>query len=274
MPRSRTVAARRRVGGAAADDDGRSAGLGRTRWSNLWVCGGYWRNGILLAPTAARLLADAMDASLSDKDAALLDACRWDRFFAPVSSSRRGCARATRGSPRARRRTWIGSATTPSRTHRPRPGRERARRTSTRCSARRPRRRPRRPRRRSGEGGYEAVRGVDGAASRKSNLELLFGEKALDLPEEDDIQTPPAEHEDFPRAAPDEDDVILSMREVLGDGAYGPELVEGALPADLSGPDDESGRHPGPRRVAGAEGAAVRYFGRGRPNRHAAVARE
>ena len=51
----------------------------------MWVCGGYWRNGILLAPTAARLLADAMDASLSDKDAALLDACRWDRFFAPVS---------------------------------------------------------------------------------------------------------------------------------------------------------------------------------------------
>ena len=78
-------------------------------------------------------------------------------------------------------------------------------------------------------------RGVDGAASRKSNLELLFGEKALDLPAEDDIQTP-SEDGDFPRAAPDEDDVILSMREVLGDGTYGPELVEGALPADLSGP--------------------------------------
>ena len=86
-----------------------------------------------------------------------------------------------------------------------------------------------------GEGGYEAVRGVDGAASRRSNLELLFGEKALDLPAEDEVQRP-SEHEDFPRAAPDEDDVIVSMREVIGDGTYGPELVEGALPADLSGP--------------------------------------
>ena len=32
------------------------------------------------------VVADAMDASLSEKDAQLLDACRWDRFFAPVSS--------------------------------------------------------------------------------------------------------------------------------------------------------------------------------------------
>ena len=63
----------------------------------------------------------------------------------------------------------------------------------------------------------------------------MFGEKALDLPAEDDVQRP-SEHEDFPRAAPDEDGVILSMREVIGDGTYGPELVEGALPADLSGP--------------------------------------
>eukprot|EP00629_Pelagomonadales_sp_RCC1024_P008393 CAMPEP_0119271546 /NCGR_PEP_ID=MMETSP1329-20130426/8097_1 /TAXON_ID=114041 /ORGANISM="Genus nov. species nov., Strain RCC1024" /LENGTH=428 /DNA_ID=CAMNT_0007271595 /DNA_START=94 /DNA_END=1376 /DNA_ORIENTATION=+ len=59
--------------------------LGRTRWPNLWVAGGYWRNGILLAPTAARLLADAMEGTLSAADAELLDACRWDRFFAPVS---------------------------------------------------------------------------------------------------------------------------------------------------------------------------------------------
>lgn len=57
--------------------------LGRTRWTNLWVAGGYWRNGILLAPTAAKLLADAMDDVLAASDAALLDACRWDRFFAP-----------------------------------------------------------------------------------------------------------------------------------------------------------------------------------------------
>ena len=61
--------------------------LGRTRWTNLWVCGGYWRNGILLAPAAAELLADAMDGALSADGARLLDACRWDRFFAPVSPS-------------------------------------------------------------------------------------------------------------------------------------------------------------------------------------------
>ena len=90
-----------------------------------------------------------------------------------------------------------------------------------------------------GEGGYEAVRGVDGAASRKSNLELLFGEKALDLPAEDEARAPPSEDgagAGFPKAAPDEDDVILSMREAFADGTYGPELVEGALPSDLSGP--------------------------------------
>ena len=50
--------------------------LGRTRWTNLWVCGGYWRNGILLAPAAAELLADAMDGALSADGARLLDACR------------------------------------------------------------------------------------------------------------------------------------------------------------------------------------------------------
>ena len=90
-----------------------------------------------------------------------------------------------------------------------------------------------------GEGGYEAVRGVDGAASRRSNLELLFGEKALDLPAEDEARAPPSEDgagAGFPKAAPDEDDVILSMREAFADGTYGPELVEGALPADLAGP--------------------------------------
>ncbi|KAH8052472.1 MAP kinase [Aureococcus anophagefferens] len=63
--------------------------LGRTRWTNLWVCGGYWRNGILLAPAAAELLADAMDGALSAEGARLLDACRWDRFFAGVPSSAR-----------------------------------------------------------------------------------------------------------------------------------------------------------------------------------------
>jgi len=52
--------------------------LGPTRWQNLWVAGGYWRNGILLAPRAARLVVDAMDGKY---DNYYLDAFRWDRFF-------------------------------------------------------------------------------------------------------------------------------------------------------------------------------------------------
>ena len=36
------------------------------------------------------------------------------------------------------------------------------------------------------------------------------------------------------------------MREVLGDGTYGPELVEGALPADLSGPTTRADGIQGP----------------------------
>ena len=208
--------------------------LGRTRWSNLWVCGGYWRNGILLAPTAARLLADAMDASLSDKDASLLDACRWDRFFAPVSSSssrlREGHAGLTTGSPADLDRIGYGAIKTGESDA---GGAARAANLDA-LFGKAPEPAPA-PAPTLGEGGYEAVRGVDGAASRKSNLELLFGEKALDLPAEDEVRQP-SENEDFPRAAPDEDDVIVSMREVIGDGTYGPELVEGALPADLSGP--------------------------------------
>ena len=209
--------------------------LGRTRWSNLWVCGGYWRNGILLAPTAAKLLADAMDASLSDKDAALLDACRWDRFFAPVSSEssrlREGHAGLTTGSPADLDR--IGYDTiknTP-----PEAGREARAANLDALFGKAAEPPAAAPAPTLGEGGYEAVRGVDGAASRKSNLELLFGEKALDLPAEEDVR-PLADNEDFPKAAPDEDDVILSMRQVNDDGTYGPELVEGSLPSDLSGP--------------------------------------
>ena len=209
--------------------------LGRTRWSNLWVCGGYWRNGILLAPTAAKLLADAMDASLSEADALLLDACRWDRFFAAVSSGssrlREGHAGLTTGSPADLDRIGYGAIKTGESDA---GGAARAANLDA-LFGKAPAPPAAAPAPTLGEGGYEAVRGVDGAASRKSNLELLFGEKALDLPEEDEVRQP-SEHEDFPRAAPDEDGVILSMREVIGDGTYGPELVEGALPADLSGP--------------------------------------
>jgi hypothetical protein len=214
--------------------------LGRTRWSNLWVCGGYWRNGILLAPTAAKLLADAMDASLSEADALLLDACRWDRFFAPVSSEssrlREGHAGLTSAEPADLDR--IGYETIKNKP--PEAGREaRAANLDALFGEAAEPAPAAAPAPTLGEGGYEAVRGVDGAASRKSNLELLFGEKALDLPAEDEVRASPSEEGEgagFPKAAPDEDDVILSMREAFADGTYGPELVEGALPSDLSGP--------------------------------------
>ena len=225
--------------------------LGRTRWSNLWVCGGYWRNGILLAPTAARLLADAMDASLSDKDALLLDACRWDRFFAPVSRNRRGCARATRGSPRARRRIWIGSATS-----------HQDRRAGGAAANARARGEPRRVVRQGARARADLGRGrLRGRARRRRRgvaqeqpRAPVWGEGAR-FTRRGRYSNAAGGTRGLPRAAPDEDDVILSMREVLGDGTYGPEFVEGALPPIYQA-DDESGRHPRARRVAGAEGAA------------------
>jgi len=56
--------------------------LGTTSWPNLHVAGGYWRNGVLLAPKCAQLVADAVQAdSLSSEDLRLLKAFRWDRFF-------------------------------------------------------------------------------------------------------------------------------------------------------------------------------------------------
>jgi hypothetical protein len=59
--------------------------LGSTLFENVYVAGGYWRNGVLLAPKTAQLVGDLIlndgDASsLTEKDAALLNAFRWDRF--------------------------------------------------------------------------------------------------------------------------------------------------------------------------------------------------
>lgn len=58
--------------------------LGKTLWDNLYVAGGYWRNGVLLAPKTGQLLAELMcGCDLSDDDQRLLDAFAWDRFTAP-----------------------------------------------------------------------------------------------------------------------------------------------------------------------------------------------
>jgi len=55
--------------------------LGKTPWDNLIIAGGYWRNGILLAPKTSQLIADLATDTLSTHDQTLLDAFAWDRFL-------------------------------------------------------------------------------------------------------------------------------------------------------------------------------------------------
>lgn len=58
--------------------------LGKTKWDNLFLAGGYWRNGVLLAPKTGQLLATVMSGqSLSKQDAHLLQTFSWDRFTSP-----------------------------------------------------------------------------------------------------------------------------------------------------------------------------------------------
>lgn len=57
--------------------------LGKTDWSNLFLAGGYWRNGVLLAPKTGQLLSDLIEGRLSTEDERLLDAFSWDRFTRP-----------------------------------------------------------------------------------------------------------------------------------------------------------------------------------------------
>ncbi|KAL3795883.1 hypothetical protein HJC23_002154 [Cyclotella cryptica] len=59
--------------------------LGKTLFENVYVAGGYWRNGVLLAPKTGQLVGDLIlndgdSSKLSSNDAALLDAFAWDRF--------------------------------------------------------------------------------------------------------------------------------------------------------------------------------------------------
>ena len=63
--------------------------LGETPWDNLYLAGGYWRNGVLLAPKTGHLLASLIASngnenySLSEQDKHMLDAFAWDRFTSP-----------------------------------------------------------------------------------------------------------------------------------------------------------------------------------------------
>lgn len=50
------------------------------RCPNLFVAGGYWRNGVLLAPKTAQLVADALCGTLSPQDEVFSKAFSMDRF--------------------------------------------------------------------------------------------------------------------------------------------------------------------------------------------------
>ena len=55
--------------------------LGKSPWKNLFLAGGYWRNGVLLAPKTAQLLACLMtETDMTPEDEELLAAFSWDRF--------------------------------------------------------------------------------------------------------------------------------------------------------------------------------------------------
>lgn len=47
-----------------------------------WHAGGYWRNGVLLAPRTGELVADLMEGRVSGADEALLEHFSWKRFLA------------------------------------------------------------------------------------------------------------------------------------------------------------------------------------------------
>jgi hypothetical protein len=57
------------------------------RWDNVFIAGGYWRNGVLLAPRTAQLLADAVMGTLSSADAAVVSTFSVDRFTTTTTSS-------------------------------------------------------------------------------------------------------------------------------------------------------------------------------------------
>lgn len=74
--------------------------LGKTPWRNLFVAGGYWRNGVLLAPKTGLLMAKLIASSprsqsdgqesaslLDSRDEEFLESFAWDRFTSAASST-------------------------------------------------------------------------------------------------------------------------------------------------------------------------------------------
>ena len=54
--------------------------LGKTSWDNLYIAGGYWRNGVLLSPKTGQLMGDLINGCLSPEDEELLELFSWERF--------------------------------------------------------------------------------------------------------------------------------------------------------------------------------------------------
>jgi glycine oxidase len=87
--------------------------LGGTQWKNLFLAGGYWRNGVLLAPKTGELIASLIAGiELSDEDETFLSAFAWNRF----TSKEGGLALATNARyaaatfPVHRRKSGVGVA--------------------------------------------------------------------------------------------------------------------------------------------------------------------
>ena len=72
--------------------------LGETSWNNLYLAGGNWRNGVLLAPKTGQLIASLIASKsiqqddplqlLSEEDRTFLQAFGWDRFTSPEGAKR------------------------------------------------------------------------------------------------------------------------------------------------------------------------------------------
>lgn len=58
-----------------------------SRCANLFVAGGYWRNGVLLAPKTAQLVADAVCGCLSPEDQMISREFSMDRFTVQTGAS-------------------------------------------------------------------------------------------------------------------------------------------------------------------------------------------
>lgn len=79
------------------------------RCPNLFVAGGYWRNGVLLAPKTAQLVADSVCGCLSSEDKYYLQEFSMDRFSS--SGTPAATAAAAQAPPAARASLGTGMGT-------------------------------------------------------------------------------------------------------------------------------------------------------------------